>query len=80
VTDVPLITLLKKNQHIHTIEYTCGTPQLDAPALVCIPGFGFGAALYYAALPALAERWAALVAEQLGHSLLRREVHCECLP
>jgi pimeloyl-ACP methyl ester carboxylesterase len=56
-TDVPLPSLPKRNLHIHTIEYTCGTPDPDVPPLVCMHGFGFGAGLYYAAIPALAERW-----------------------
>jgi hypothetical protein len=49
-TDVPL-TSVSAAPCIHTLEYTSGPPESGAPALVMIHGFGFGAALYYAAAP-----------------------------
>ena len=68
------VALKNSRGHIHTIEYTCGTPDPDVPALVCIHGFGFGAALYYAAAPVLAERWGGRVfsIDQLGCGLSSR--------
>ena len=56
-TDVPLESVQTKRLFIHTVEYSCGEPKPGAPALVCLHGFGFGIGLYYAAAPALAERW-----------------------
>lgn len=52
--------------HIHTAEYKHTGPHRSAPAhsdgtdqlpLVAMHGFGTGLGIYYAALPALAERW-----------------------
>ena len=61
---------------IHTIEYHCAgkTPAPAVPALVCLHGFGFGAALYYAALPALAAEWngAVFAVDTLGCGLSSR--------
>ena len=37
---------------MHTVEYHRDATA-DGPALVCLHGFGFGAALYYASLPAI---------------------------
>ena len=37
---------------MHTVEYHRDATA-DTPALVCLHGFGFGAALYYASLPAI---------------------------
>lgn len=74
VTDVPLSALRQKGLCLHTVEYTCGTPDPGAPALVCVHGFGFGAALYYAAAPALAGQWRGrlLCIDLLGCSLSSR--------
>ena len=72
--DVPLTSWPQKDLHIHTIEYTCGAPDPDAPPLVCMHGYGFGAALFYATLPALAEKWRGrvLAIDTIGCSLSTR--------
>lgn len=72
-TDVPL-TSVSAAPCIHTLEYTSGTPESGAPALVMIHGFGFGAALYYAAAPPLATEWPGRVfsIDQLGCGLSSR--------
>jgi pimeloyl-ACP methyl ester carboxylesterase len=76
-TDVPL-TSVSAAPCIHTLEYTSGTPESGAPALVMIHGFGFGAALYYAAAPPLATEWPGRVfsIDQLGCAL--DLTGCEC--
>ena len=59
--DVPI----GDSQHIHTVEYvkeddrppTDDQDNNDDPPLVCMHGFGTGVGIYYAALPALADRW-----------------------
>ena len=42
---------------IHTVEYVTASSADDQIPLVCMHGFGTGVGIYYAALPALAERW-----------------------
>ena len=69
--DVPI----SSKDFIHTIEYTTSiADQSSLPPLVLIHGFGFGAALYYAAAPALAEKWGGRVLslDLLGCSLSTR--------
>ena len=73
-TDVPLTSLSSTPPSIHTLEYSCGAPKDGAPALVMLHGFGFGAALYYAAAPQLATEWPGRVfcIDQLGCGLSSR--------
>ena len=58
-TDVPVPPFSGRGTQdfIHTIEYTGGLEQPNVPPLVLIHGYGFGAALYYASAPALAQEW-----------------------
>lgn len=63
---------------IHTVRYMKQDEQADvssaATPLVCMHGFGTGLGIYYAALPALAERWRGSVfaIDTLGCSLSSR--------
>lgn len=74
VMDVPLRTLAKRDLFIHTVEYTCGTADPDASAMVLVHGFGFGAGLYFSSAPALAAAWNGRLfsIDQLGCGLSSR--------
>ena len=71
-----------QGMHIHTAEYKYGgaapppaTPDgTDLFPLVCMHGFGTGLGIFYAALPALAERWRSRVyaIDSLGCGLSSR--------
>ena len=71
-----------QGMHIHTAEYKYGgaTPPPATPdgtdlfPLVCMHGFGTGLGIFYAALPALAERWRSRVyaIDSLGCGLSSR--------
>ena len=50
--DAPGVHMCKEKLSMHTVEYHRDATA-DTPALVCLHGFGFGAALYYASLPAI---------------------------
>lgn len=68
-----------KGLHIHTVEYVAAerAQHRDPPdknPLVCMHGFGTGIGIYYAALPALAQRWGGrvLAIDTLGCGLSSR--------
>lgn len=71
VSDVPI----GKERTIHTLEYVSNERKGgDGVPLVCMHGYGTGSGMYYAALPALAERWQGKVyaIDSLGSALSSR--------
>ena len=71
--DVPI----GEEQLIHTVEYSKAdesNTDKDGLPIVCMHGFGTGVGIYYAALPALADRWAGKVfaIDTLGCALSSR--------